>query len=286
MTAYDDYSVSLAPNEGWDERILVVRCGKLVNSFIAVTERYVILIDTLINAQTASELLHIAGEFLVDGRQLLVVNTHADYDHCWGNQVFAGPSAIYPAPIIGTRRCAERFFLPETEQLLQAMTEQEPDVYGDVPLAPPTVLFDDQLIIDGGDLTLRLFATPGHQPDHVAIMIPQLGLLLPGDAAESPFPFAESAEAMPQLRASLAHMAALNPAMALYCHAPVTIGPDLLRQNIVYFDTLEQRCRDAIVNFPLIDAVPPVDGEEYPEFYLDGHAAQVRLMLEYLGNRP
>ena len=34
--------------------------------------------------------------------------------------------------------------------------EQEPDVYGDVELAPPTLLFDDQLIIDGGDLTLRL----------------------------------------------------------------------------------------------------------------------------------
>lgn len=303
MVAYDDYSVSLAPNEGWDERILVVHCGKLVNSFIVVTERYVILIDTLINPQTASELLHIAGEFLIDGRQLLVVNTHADYDHCWGNQIFNGPNAIYPAPIIGSRRCAERFYLPETANLLNDMMEQEPDVYGDVELAPPSLLFDDQLLIDGGDLTLRLFATPGHQPDHIAIMIPQLDLLLPGDAAESPFPFAESAETMPQLRASLAHMAALNPSMALYCHAPVTIGPELLRQNIAYFDTLEQRCRDAmdlgvpahvgaeadvvnLINYPLIEAVPLPDGEQYPEFYLDGHATQIRLMLEYLGNHP
>src|SRR5205823_12393794 len=65
------------------------------------------------------------------------------------------------------------------------------------------ILFDDQLIIDGGDLTLRLFATPGHQPDHIAILIPEINLLLAGDAAESPFPFAESAAAMPQLRASL-----------------------------------------------------------------------------------
>src|SRR5258708_27616643 len=220
MIAYEDYSVSLAPNEGWDERLLVIRCGKLVNSFIVVTERYVILVDTLINPQTASELLHIAGEFLVDGRQLLVINTHADYDHCWGNQLFTGPNAIYPAPIIGTRRCAERFFQQDTANLLQDMMEQEPDVYGDVELAPPTLLFDDQLIIDGGDLTLRLFATPGHQPDHIAILIPEISLLLAGDAAESPFPFAESAAAMPQLRASLAHMAALNPAMALYYPEP------------------------------------------------------------------
>ena len=44
-----------------------------------------------------------------------------------------------------------------------------------------------------------------------------------------------------QLRASLAHMAALNPVSVLYCHAPLNSGPDLLRQNIAYFDTLEQR---------------------------------------------
>src|SRR5262249_43009284 len=70
--------------------------------------------------------------------------------------------------------------------------------------------------------------------------------LLPGDAAELPFPFVESAATMPALRDSLARMAALDPVAALYCHAPITSGPALLRANIAYFDTVERRCRAAL----------------------------------------
>src|SRR5262249_61486904 len=123
----------------------------MVDNFIMVTARYVVLVDTMISPQTATMMLNMAGEYLTEGRQLLVINTHADFDHCWGNQVFAGPSAIYPAPIIATRRAAERFHSPEAENLVPEMIEKEPGIYGDVELTPPTILFDDQLIIDGGD---------------------------------------------------------------------------------------------------------------------------------------
>src|SRR5689334_21249013 len=159
----------------------------MVDCFIIVCDRYVILVDTMINPQTASAMLEIAGDYLVDGRQLLVINTHADFDHCWGNQIFVGPDAQYAAPIIATRRCYDRFIGPERHGKVEQMQADEPDVYGDVVLTPPTILFDDQLFIDGGDLSLRLFLTPGHQPDHIAILIPEAGLLLAGDAAEMPF---------------------------------------------------------------------------------------------------
>ncbi|HZJ49394.1 MAG TPA: MBL fold metallo-hydrolase [Actinomycetota bacterium] len=42
--------------------------------------------------------------------------------------------------------------------------------------------------IDGGDLRLDLVETPGHTEDHVSVWIPQLRLLLAGDAVEHPFP--------------------------------------------------------------------------------------------------
>src|SRR4051812_11291131 len=66
-------TVTLVPNQGWDARILVCRCGALVDTFIVVSERYVVLIDTLINRVTAEALLVIAHEHL-PGRQLLAVN--------------------------------------------------------------------------------------------------------------------------------------------------------------------------------------------------------------------
>src|SRR5690242_14958747 len=84
QAAPDD--VRLVPNAGWEPRILVCRCGPLVDAFIVVTARYVVLVDTLINPRTARMQLALAREHLRAGRALLVVNTHADWDHCWGNQ--------------------------------------------------------------------------------------------------------------------------------------------------------------------------------------------------------
>lgn len=298
MTNIDD-TVDLVPNGGWDERILVCRCGPLVDTFIVVAERYVVLIDTLINTRTATALLEIARDHL-DGRQLLVMNTHADWDHAWGNHVFAGPSAALPAPIIASRRCAERLRGAEAAQKLAELRANAPGRFDDVRLTPPTVLFDQRLAIDGGDLTLELFATPGHKPDHIAVYIPQIRTLLPGDAAELPFPFVESAAALPAMRDSLARMATLDPAIALYCHAPVTSGPAVLQHNMAYFDTIERHCRDALahgapprpgadadvealVGFPYAEAVPAdMDAAALAGFYRPGHQVAIRAMLEHL----
>jgi len=294
-------SVSLVPNVGWDPRILVCRCGTLVDTFIVVTERYLVLIDTLINARTAAALLENAGGRVV-GRQLLIVNTHADWDHAWGNHVFDGPSAALPSPIIGSRRCAERLRSEEARRKLAERRASEPGRFDDVLLTPPTVLFDERMAIDGGDLTLELFATPGHKPDHISVFIPEIGTLLPGDAAELPFPFVESAAALPAMRDSLARMAALAPATALYCHAPVDSGPGLLRQNIAYFDTIEQRCRtalargvpgkpdaaadvEALAGLPFAEALPAgADVQALEGFYRPGHQAAIRAMLEFLSS--
>jgi glyoxylase-like metal-dependent hydrolase (beta-lactamase superfamily II) len=300
MTDQHD-TVTLVPNQGWDPRVLVCRCGPIVDAFVVVSARFVVLIDTMISPQTAQAMFAIARPHLAGGRQLLVVNTHVDWDHFWGNQLFAGPQAIHPAPIFASRHSAARFRDEEaTQRFLAEMRAQRPGRYDDVQVTRPTVFFDDRLQIDGGDLTLELFPTPGHQPDHVAILIPEIGTLLAGDAAEFPFPFPEAATTLPLLRDSLARMAALDPATVLYCHAPVTSGPGLLRENIAYFDTLEQRCREALargvpanpdadadveelVGFPFASAIPEHGADQPPpDVYRTGHQAAIRMMLEYL----
>jgi glyoxylase-like metal-dependent hydrolase (beta-lactamase superfamily II) len=294
-------TVTLVENQGWDRRILVVRLGTLVDAFIVVGTRYVVLVDTLINPQSAAAMLRIAGAHLEGGRQLLVVNSHADWDHCWGNQLFAGPDALLPAPIVASRRCAERLRSPEALAMLDRMRREEPGIYDEVRPTPPTIVFDERLQVDCGDLTLDLFPTPGHTPDHIAAYLPEIGLLLAGDVAESPFPLVESAAGLPLLRGSLAGMAALRPAAALYCHAEVTCGPRLLSDNIAYFDLLERRCQGALltgasphpaadadvevlVGFPIAEALPAgMEAQTLPDLYRRGHRRAIRAMLEYLG---
>lgn len=294
--------VQLVPNGGWDPRILICRCAPTVDSFIVLTTRYAIVIDTLLNPATAAELLAIARPHLREARTLLVINTHADWDHCWGNQLFAGPEAILPVPIIATTRCAARFGEEMARKLAQ-LRAAEPARFDQVRPIAPTVQFAERLVIDGGDLTLELFLTPGHTDDHIAIFIPQIATLLAGDAAEYPFPFATTVASLPQLRASLQLMAAIKPKRVLYCHASEEYGPALLHENIAYFDTLEAYCLAAMahgitaddgeddtelerrVGWTFADVIGNTqEADTLPEMYLHGHRAHVRLMMESLEN--
>lgn len=297
MTDHPRDQVALVPNGGWDARILVCRCAPTVDTFIVVTERYVVLLDTLLGPRTGAAMLELARPHL-EGRQLLAVNTHSHWDHAWGNQALLGL-----APILGTRRCAELLRSPEQARKLERMRAEEPGRFDDVRIVPPTLTFEERLAIDGGDLTLELFLTPGHAPDHLAVFIPEIGTLLAGDAAELPFPFPERPETLPQLRESLRRMAALEPRAALYCHAPTDSGPALLRRNAAYFDTLEARCRAALergvppqppadadvetlAGFPFAETHAPGEvPEELRGFYHDGHRASLRMMLQHLGER-
>ena len=294
--------VVLVPNGGWDPRLLICRCAPTVDSFIVCTTRYVILIDTMLNPATAADLLAIAHPHVRDGRTLLVINTHADWDHCWGNQLFAVPEALMSAPIIATARCAARFGA-EMDKKLTDLRTTEPERFGQVRPIAPTIQFEERLAIDGADLTLELFLAAGHTDDHVAIFIPQIGMLLAGDAAEEPFPFAYTAESLQELRATLQALAALRPQQAFYCHAPEASGPALLQQNIAYFDTLERHCRSALTRGVAVNnqddeklerlvgwlseaAIGDAEqAQVLPEMYRIGHRRHVRLMMEYVQGR-
>lgn len=296
--------VQLLPNQGWDERILICRNGELVQTFIVVTQRFAVLVDTMINPATAQRMVEYARPYLDGGRTLLVINTHADYDHAWGNQLFAGPDARFPAPVIGSQRCAERLLEGDEAPFLSEMQAAEPEIFGEVRLTPPTVRFEGQMTIDGGDLVLHLLPTPGHTDDHISIYIPEISTLLAGDAAELPYPAARAVDGLPQMRASLRTLAALDAKTVLYCHAPVEAGPQLLYDNIAYFDALERACRiilranpsaalteDADL-IPLTgcryeDVTPPTDLWRNVDVHYRtvAHAAQLQMILKWLAWR-
>jgi glyoxylase-like metal-dependent hydrolase (beta-lactamase superfamily II) len=234
--------LTIQPNTGWDDRILVFQYARLVTCFALVSQRYAVLIDTLINRSNATAMLATIEEKLDHGRQLLVINTHADWDHCWGNMAFVGENPILPAPIIAHRLCRERLLGEAVREQLATMQRDEPHLYADVRLQPPTISFTDRLLIDGGDLTFELIHTPGHTPDHVAVWVPEISTLFAGDAIEAPLPFGT----LPQLRTSLERLAALKPAAVFACHAPGSFSPTLLDDNLRYFNELEQRVADAL----------------------------------------
>ncbi len=220
-----------------DPRIRRFRCGDEVDTFVVRSERQLVIVDTHSTPDLARQLAELCGAAESDGR-LLVVNTHADYDHAWGNQVFSGPTASHPAPVIGHVDCAARLAGDDGGVARAKMEALQPGRFDGLVLTPPSIVVGDAgLAIDGGDLTLTLVHTPGHTEDHFSIWLPELRLALAGDAAEHPFPHVDTPAGLGQARASLVRLQDLDPLHVLPCHGD-TIEPDLLARNIAYLDAV------------------------------------------------
>ncbi len=290
------------PEGPWDRRLRIFRSrGGEVDSFALLTRHYVVLVDTTSLPRIAARIVERLWPALA-GRRLLVINTHADYDHAWGNATFA-PDGPFPAPILGHELARERLQSQAERDRLARMQASDP-VFASVRLVAPTLTFAGRLAVHGGDLDVELLHTPGHTVDHVAVWVPRLRLLLAGDAAEHPFPEAGGAAGLPQLRDSLAHLAALDPALVFPCHGGTT-DPGLLARNRTYFDTLERHAREALesgalpegwseredlgdlIGFPFDAAVQAAsaDPATTAAFYRDFHRANVRAMIEWLLDR-
>lgn len=239
----DEPELSELENAGWDSRVRVFRAGDEVDTAVVVTNRFVVMVDTMAEPALAKAIVDRCRDALTANRRLLVVNTHADWDHCWGNAAFAldGP---FPAPIIAHELARERL-RGEPARAKLAAKQGEHARFASVRLVEPDITFTDGLRVSGGDLTLELLPTPGHTPDHVSVWLPELGLLLAGDAAERPFPYVGDPDGLPALRKSLRALAALAPTTVIPCHGgPSDAG--LLARNLAYFDDLERRARAAI----------------------------------------
>jgi glyoxylase-like metal-dependent hydrolase (beta-lactamase superfamily II) len=225
-----------------DRRVRVFRFESEVDAYAIVTQRFVILVDTFATPELALELVQ-AVQAELSGRQLLVINTHADWDHFWGNAVFASDGS-HPAPIISHEKMPARMRSESAKQYYQEQQRID-QRFQNVRLIEPNLTFSDRFQIDGGDLTIELIPTPGHTDDHLCIWISELRLLLAADAIELPIPEVESDESLPALRQSFERLKQLDAQCILPSHGG-TISPDLLERNIQYFNQLEETVRQAI----------------------------------------
>lgn len=233
-------ALQLVPNAGSDPRIVAFQYSDIVTTFAVVTERYLVFIDTLLNPRMMAAAIELVAEKRA-GRRLLAVNTHADWDHAWGNACFEGVAAPYPAPIVGHHLCRTRLESETESARLRRMQGEEPELYADAVLVPPTITIRETAEIHGGDLTLQLLHTPGHQPDHLAVFVPEIATLFSGDAAEYPLPFVESGRTLAPMTDSLRRMQSLAPEQVLYCHAPGRYDASVIELNLAYFDELQRR---------------------------------------------
>ncbi|TLX04362.1 MBL fold metallo-hydrolase [Rhizobium sp. MHM7A] len=228
-------SVELCSYPGLDERIVIVRAGDEVDAVFVRTERFNVLIDTL----GTPELCRIALDLLEENakaRPLLVVNSHMDWDHFWGNSAISGR-----APIIAHAAALDRLRDASTQQVLKDKANQE-SRFRKVELIGPDITFCGSMVLNGGDLTLELIHTPGHTPDHIAVWIPELRICLAVDAVEYPVPevWSRSGHDLRLIQSSLTRIRDLEARLVIPAHGK-TSSPSTVDENIAYFQALAER---------------------------------------------
>lgn len=295
-------SVTAIPELSGDDRVRVFRSffaaagefdGMEVDAYVVITDRYVVTLDTLLRPEDAAAMMQ--EEYVrkaLTGRQVLVVNSHADWDHSWGNAYF---TSVQAAPILAHDYCRTRLLSGEAKDELADYQQRYP-IFSSVELVPPTLTFSQTCTIHGGDLTIELLPAPGHHADHIAAWIPELRLLLAFDAVEYPLPGLEGPKGVQPMFDTLERLQALQPRRVLCSHGNSS-SPILIDENLAYLRQIERRSRallathtpttgelehaSQLIGYPF-DEVVPSDEAIDRTYYTWAHEHNIRSIMERL----
>ncbi|HEY2308693.1 MAG TPA: MBL fold metallo-hydrolase [Streptosporangiaceae bacterium] len=137
-----------------------------------------------------------ADEILADLRELgtlpvrWVVNTHAHFDHSFGNARF-GPGSDLGAPIYGHERVPAHLDAYERPMLAEliAAGEEPAGEWREIVITPPTVLVGEKMTLDlGGTAAELLHLGRGHTDNDLLVHLPASGVWLTGDLVEESGP--------------------------------------------------------------------------------------------------
>jgi glyoxylase-like metal-dependent hydrolase (beta-lactamase superfamily II) len=190
-----------------------------------------VLVDTLFDLNLTREML--AAMTVVTGQRPIsdAVNTHANGDHCYGNSLLADSVRIHAAPDVGQ---AMHETPPESlAKLLKAdlgpvMSPYMRHCFGafdfdGITLRDPDVLVHGESVLEVGGRTVRLLDLgPAHTDGDVVIHVPDASVLFAGDLlfiGGAPIMWAGPVE---NWIAACDTMIALDPAVVVPGHGPVT----------------------------------------------------------------
>src|SRR5713226_7992433 len=142
-----------------------------------------LLIDTLFDLKLTRDMLDTMRKSIPAAAHIdMVVNTHANGDHCWGNELEAD------AQIIASARTAEEMTTAKSPAMVAMLLKRAPELgqlgeflshafgsfdFDNITLTPPTKTFEDELTLKVGDKEVRLIEVgPAHTLGDTLVHIP------------------------------------------------------------------------------------------------------------------
>lgn len=265
--------------------------GGYVSASLLVLPGKALVVDTLCKPEDMEAFIPLIGE-----REVTVLYTHADWDHCLGT------AALNPVRVVAHQLTSRRLS-EEGSDMLDGLRRDNPELVAGASIALPDTTFQDRLTLElaGGQsagaeretgIKVELIHLPGHTEDSSVCYVPELGVLFAGDAVEDPFPSVTKplntglwSDALEELGKKVS--------LVIPGHGPVS-GPELLDRNARYLRGLMGAARR---NTPYpwlapdvsLEALDPASAKAITKlssdeqaFYGDVHKENVRRVLSVL----
>jgi cyclase len=188
-----------------------------VNVTAIKSKNGIIVIDTHRSPVTMVNIMKLIEKEFGRNDFIYVLNTHGDYDHCSGNQVFSHTT------IIGQENCpghmhqfpantpqAIRYFRQDISDMKKDLKNKEEDpqnlsqfpgkaeaytqmlksIEKEYRVTPPSKTFKDSLVLNLNDITVRMFyCGKAHTDNDILIYIPEEKIVFTGDLFNSKYSF-------------------------------------------------------------------------------------------------
>lgn len=155
-----------------------------LNCGLVLGDDRALVIDTRSYHDLGMELLAAVRE--VTDKELVVVNTHAHYDHCFGNSAFRDSQIYAHAGCVDDLvRTGEHQRLQVIEHLLRTDRPQMAQLIEQTEIVLPHYLIDEDAPVDLGGRTVELlFSGRAHTDHDLAVAVPDAGVVFAGDLVE------------------------------------------------------------------------------------------------------
>ncbi len=191
------------------------------NVYAIVGESSLFICDTFCGPDPMRRVMtHLSKNYDLPSR-VVIFNSHADYDHIWGNCHFEGEL------IICHELCRERV-MKEWDEVLERNSEHQ---RGNVIRLPPNVTFQEKL--DFVEEEVEFFHTPGHTRDSASCFDKRDSILFVGDNIESPIPYINQMN-IKEYKATLGSYLQADARLIISGHDPPQDNLDLVRANLEY----------------------------------------------------
>lgn len=192
--------------------------------YLINADNKIFLCDTHMGSKSMEHVKQYINEQQLNDKEIIVFNSHADWDHIWGNCVFKD------ATIIGHKLCRRRM-----EQEGEFDLERKKKYHnGFVELKLPNLTFDSKLEFQ--DDEIEFIYTPGHTIDSSICFDKRDSVVFVGDLLEYPLPVTNYYDLEAYLK-TLEFIKSLPAKIILSAHSG-RIDEELFDDNMEYIKNL------------------------------------------------